>query len=540
MGINCIILHDENRYDQIYTCVNDAFQLAGENTPELQSFKIGIKSLSNNESDNKNYLTTGLVHLNNGGRISNHIIPYFYSKRDNEQEIINALKDYSVTILKGTRVSGRTLLCYSVLNSIKDRAIFIVDSTNKLNTYSLNRLLGQRNSVIFFDSQVLDYDLIHVIRKERRRLKDKKISLLICTELNNSDEEYLLKDEGESTIVFKINNHPSPKELSSINRRAIESHLPTFTTGRYFLDKIFNVYSILGENNTFKKINITSELYIILCVIATKYHITGQEIINSGLKISETKTLAKQHEPFLDIDEIKTEERYDHTSFKIVSYSSSWVVALLREFYRSKGKDWCIDNLIAPLRNIYIKDKELAISIRKYDNLNFIFTEGRGGAADLIIGLYEKLQEIEGRDPEFYVQKGKAYYNIYQGNDQITQISKRIKELDTALSWAKTSRSTTTERNIIHIRALLWIKKMKMTEFDSISEVDFSTSLNCILEAINNLENISYNDTLLNSESKSSINLKEYIHKIEINMGKIPFILNYKSEWEFIKSKTNI
>lgn len=81
---------------------------------------------------------------------------------------------------------------------------------------------------------------------------------------------------------------------------------------------------------------------------------------------------------------------------------------------------------------------------------------------------------------------------------------------------------------------------MKMTEFDSISEVDFSTSLNCILEAINNLENISYNDTLLNSESKSSINLKEYIHKIEINMGKIPFILNYKSEWEFIKSKTNI
>ena len=182
----------------------------------------------------------------------------------------------------------------------------------------------------------------------------------------------------------------------------------------------------------------------------------------------------------------------------------------------------------------------MAISIRKYDNLNFLFTEGRGGAADLIIGLYDKLQEIEGRDPEFYVQKGKAYYNIYQGNDQIDQIDLRIKELNTALSWARTSRSATTERNIIHIRALLWIKKMKMTDISDITEKNFSNSLSCIMEAINNMANVSYNDTLLNSESKSSINLKEYIHKIELNMGKIPFILNYKSDWESIKSKINI
>ncbi|HCW7016944.1 TPA: SIR2 family protein [Citrobacter farmeri] len=540
MGINCVILHEKGSYDQIYNCVNNAFQLAGENTPELQSLKIEIKSLSNNEKDNKDYLTTGLVQINNGQRISNHIIPYFYSNRDNEQQIKNALNDYSITILKGTRISGRTLLCYSILNTIKDRAVFIVDSTNKLNSHSLNRLLGQRNSVIFFDSQTLDYDLIHIIRKEKRHFRDKKISLLICAEINNSDEEHFLKGGDVSTIVFNIDNIPSQKEMGTINQRAIECHLPTFTAGRYFLDKIFNVYNILGENNALKKITITSELYIVLCVIATKYFITGQEVINSGLKISETKTLIQNYTPFLDIEEITTEERYDHTSFKIVSYASTWVIALLREFYRSKGKDWCIDNLITPLKKIYIKDKELAISIRKYDNLNFLFTEGRGGAADLIIGLYDKLQEIEGRDPEFYVQKGKAYYNIYQGNDQIDQIDLRIKELNTALSWARTSRSATTERNIIHIRALLWIKKMKMTDISDITEKNFSNSLSCIMEAINNMANVSYNDTLLNSESKSSINLKEYIHKIELNMGKIPFILNYKSDWESIKSKINI
>lgn len=539
MGINCIIIHDKKDYNQIYNVINNAFQLSGKNAPELQDFKIGITTLKDDEYSNKNYLTTGIARLNTGVRLNDHIIPHFYAKRDNEPAIVDALNQYSITILKGSRVSGRTLLSYSVLNGIKDRSVFIVDSSNKLNSYSLNRLLGQRNSVIFFDAQVLDYDLIYAIKKEKRHFIDKKISLLICAEMNNSDEEYLLKD-GDSTVVFNVSNAPSPKELAVINQKAIESHLPTFTEGRYFLDKIFNVYNILGENNALKKIDASAEIYIILIVIATKYHITGQEIINAGLDISEARDIAKKHDPFLEVQNIKTEEKYDHTSFKIVSYASSWVVALLREFYRAKGKDWCVDNLIDFLKKIYIRDKDLVISIRKFDNLNFIFTDSHNGAADLITNLYERLQEIEGRDPEFYVQKGKAYYNIYRGSDQAAQIDRRIRELDTALTWAKTMRATATERNIIHIRALLWIKRMKTSDLSIITENAFATSLHCILEAINNLGNVNYNDTLLNSKSKSSLNLKEYINKVESGMSKIPFILNYRSEWDYLKSKANV
>lgn len=63
-------------------------------------------------------------------------------------------------IVKGAGVSGCTLLCYNILNNIKDRKIYIITSNDKLNNHLLNRLIRQDNSIIFFDSNVLDVELL--------------------------------------------------------------------------------------------------------------------------------------------------------------------------------------------------------------------------------------------------------------------------------------------------------------------------------------------------------------------------------------------
>lgn len=359
----------------------------------------------------------------------------------------------------------------------------------------------------------------------------------MCSDLNNSDEEYFL-DADDSSIVYTLSNKLSEPEVSEINKSAIKVRLPTFTKGKYLLDKIFNVYQVLGENNYLSGIVASKELYICLCVIATKYSITGQEIITGGLNLNQTKDICENYSPYLEIEKIKNEEKYDHTSFKITSYASSWVVALLRESYRSKGKDWCVDTIISFLKNTYPRDKVLATSIRKFDNLNHIFTEGHKGAADLIIDIYNRLQDIEGQEPDFYVQKAKAYYNIYHGSNLSDEINNRIRELNTALTWAQSSKNITAERNIIHITALLWIQKMNLIDIESITEHEFSQSLTCILRAVDNVGNNSYSDTLLSSKSKSAINLKQYIDKIENSYGQLSFLLKFKLEWNGLKSKT--
>ncbi|HBW2299675.1 TPA: hypothetical protein MEL21_005538, partial [Klebsiella pneumoniae] len=512
-------------------------QQSAKSSPELEEFSHSIKMLPNSPEENRDYFLTGISHINNGEHYSSQIIPYFYGKRTKEDDITKSLQEKDIVIIKGARVSGRTLLCYNVLRNIKDRRIFVINSNNKLNSHSLNKLIGQENSIVFFDSNVLDSELLKKIKQQTKFFKSKKITILLCSDLNNSDEEFFL-DVGDSTVVYTLSNKLSKPEVSKINEGAIKVRLPTFTNGKYLLDKIFNVYQVLGEDNYLKKITPSQELYTSLCVIATKYSITGQEIITGGLNLNQTKEVCKNYSPYLEIERIKNEEKYDHTSFKITSYASSWVVALLREFYRSKGKDWCVDTLINFLKNTYLRDKALATSIRKFDNLNHIFTEGHKGAADIIIDIYNRLQDIEGQEPDFYVQKAKAYYNIYHGSNLLDEIKNRIRELNTALTWAQSSKNITAERNIVHIIALLWIQKMNLLDIESITENYFSQSLSCIIKAVDNVGNNSYSDTLLSSKSKSAINLKQYIDKIENSNGKLSFLLKYKLEWDGLKSKT--
>ncbi len=71
-------------------------------------------------------------------------------------------------------------------------------------------------------------------------------------------------------LFHTLSNKLSKPEVSKINEGAIKVRLPTFTNGKYLLDKIFNVYQVLGEDNYLKKITPSQELYTSLCVIATK------------------------------------------------------------------------------------------------------------------------------------------------------------------------------------------------------------------------------------------------------------------------------
>ncbi|MBF4333228.1 hypothetical protein EAY29_23685, partial [Vibrio anguillarum] len=108
--------------------------------------------------------------------------------------------------------------------------------------------------------------------------------------------------------------------------------------------------------------------------------------------------------------------------------------------------------------------KNFVTELRKFDSINFVFTSNQNGAGALILDIYEKLQEVEGKEPEFYVQKSKAYYNMYHGKDLVEKLSYCIRELNTAYTWAKTNNNIKNQQNILHVKALLCLKKVVNSE----------------------------------------------------------------------------
>ena len=149
IGINTIILFEDGKFYQIYDLLIKAYQKSASISNSLSAYNKPINTLTENPLDNKNFLTQGIIDINNKQPKSNHIIPYYYSEREIEEKIDSSIKNNEITILHGNRVSGKTLTAYNVLNRYKNKSIYIVNSSQRINEETILQLLGQENSIVF-------------------------------------------------------------------------------------------------------------------------------------------------------------------------------------------------------------------------------------------------------------------------------------------------------------------------------------------------------------------------------------------------------
>lgn len=513
LGINCVILYDKGQYNQIYDTISKAFLHSADKSSELTVYKSKIIRLDSVHEQNKKFLIDGIVNLNNINIISNTIIPHYYSSRDIKDKVINSIYTNDITIIKGKRVSGKSLFTLDVLDKIRDKEIFIIGSNNRIDNRALYKLLSKKNSTLYFDHSSIDIDGYKLIKDTRKNLHKNKSSILICTTENDNDVEYYLNNFGSKTGVFTLSSEFSTIELKDINKRSISCKLPTFTEGKYILDKIYNVFQIIGENHIISSIKKTEELFIILYIVAIRHSITGEEVHFSGLDKDIALNIAAERTPYLQIEKINYHEQTDHTNYKIVTYANSWVVALLRDFFREKGVKWCSDVLIKLFKHAYGNSKSFVIELRKFDSINFVFTSDQNGAASLILDVYEKLQEIEGKEPEFYVQKSKAYYKMYQEKDLTEKLNSCIKELNTAYTWAKTNNNLKNQQNILHVKALLCLRKV--VNMPNASVLDVIETINALYQTMNEEGNEIYNSELFKSKRKSAKLLEKFMQLLD-------------------------
>jgi hypothetical protein len=197
VGINTAIIIEPGKYSQIYELLNQAFQSSAQISNSLKEFSGAIAVIEKDKQKNQDFLVQGVAEINGTGKKKYaRAIPYYYTSRNVEERIHESLKVNEITILVGSRVSGKTLTAYKVLSQYKDRGIYIVDSTSRINGKSLIQLMGQKNSIIFFDSLSVSHEELFVISRFRRQLLNIGSRVIICSDLTSGDTEAALKRPG--------------------------------------------------------------------------------------------------------------------------------------------------------------------------------------------------------------------------------------------------------------------------------------------------------------------------------------------------------
>jgi hypothetical protein len=535
VGVNCVILIDRGSYDQMYNLIIKAFQHSATINQSLSAFSGEITRLTKDPEKNLDFFVKGVVELNSEDRKYRRVLPYYYSPRAKEIQIFESLLKNEVTIISGNRVSGRTLTAYNILNKIKDKTVFVVESNMRVDNRAIVQLLGQKNAMIFFDSLSLSRDELYTISRHRKHLRDNGSRVMICSEAYSRDIEQILEGPGVRTGVINLSETLTKGELSFLNKKAIDCRLPTFTTGKSLLDKVFSVFTIIGERNFITKVPQTKDLFKLLYVLAVRNQFTGQEIHFSGLDFSSVQQLVAANDPYIEFEKISAGEQIDHTSYKVTTRASSWVVSVLREVFRVKGVAWCVETLMELFASSYDSNKLLVIELRKFDSINFVFGEGEKGAAALIISVYDKLESIEGAEAEFYVQKAKAYYNMYVGDDLRQILTMRVRELDRAMTWAKTDHLHSTERNIIHAKALICLRRVAGVL--NPTNDDIIEALDALLSTISAEGNSVYLRNFLEGKTTGSNYLQLFLKLLRRDAVRFPILLTLRGQIEELESK---
>lgn len=115
-------------------------------------------------------------------------------------------------------------------------------------------------------------------------------------------------------------------------------------------------------------------------------------------------------------------EIHQHSGYKIVLNSSSWVFSILGDYYNKNNIERVlrvIDRIVQKLRN---NDRLHSIyrKIIGFDNLNQIFHVKGGGASGLIFEIYNSLEIPLVDDKHYWLQRAKSI--LYQHEKNIEKL----------------------------------------------------------------------------------------------------------------------
>ena len=421
------------------------------------------------------------------------ILPYYYADRELSVGIIWSCKNNPVTIVKGRRFSGKSLLLLGIAKKITDRPVFFFPSRMTISPGMIESCLETRNSLIIIDSNVLDYKAAFVIRDNLKKLSELKTNILIACNPAEIDVANYFALSCDEDCYYELSNKPDQSEYEKMNNKLSEIGLINFKKSKTLLD---NTYYLSEEYPDRKariiKHNDFSEKEIMtLLIVAVFEKIYSAVSRVLGMGVGEMKKLSEKLHPLLEIETASTQERHHHSSCKLLSNSKPWLFKVITEYYEKKGVD-DTTQVILKLAKLFVdidSYRYIQQKIIMFDTLNQVFGVSHGGVSALIRTVYEKLQDILSDDPNYWLQRSKSILKLE---------NKNLGDLRDGVDYAKKalndSKRTKTVINAEFTIALLYGKLCRMEDYAK--PFDVAEAVDWFYEAI---QKHNYNKDYINS-----------------------------------------
>jgi len=464
-GINKVILIDD--YDEFYTYLysiydNNRFSQA----KPFDSYKNpDINIYDSNLEKNKEYLIDIV-----GVKSSEKSLPFYAQEREVCYEITEGIQNEVVSIVSGKRFSGKTTIAKHLVKLCNDKAVYFFNSGISFNHTEIEDLSKLKKSILIFDTNSLDNKNILDIDKSLSKFHENEIRLVIFA--NESDNLFhSAATRLTNDNYYRIDNRLTTKVVTKVNQKLSQIGLINSDKDKTILDNCYRYFEAYEETLPIQIEKITDKELALLIILATDYK-TYSVILNIlGISRDELNCFVNKMSPFIEVQDIGALEAHQHSGFKIVSNSSSWLFKILGEYRIQTGSEKAAEiiyEIVSKLRG-KANFEGTYKKIISFDNLNQSFYRKGGGSANLIFNVYEKLENILYEDGHFWLQRAKSILHLKRHN---------IDYLNTAIYYAKKSHHDTLNSKL---------------------QINTTTTLAMLYGRIANLESYSKKDTVVNA-----------------------------------------
>lgn len=502
-NIDTVLLVDN--YDNFYKTVNHIYQDLGSELqdPLCHYLANKIQTLPKTKDSNIDYLLKADASLD----VCRHLTkPFYLVEREVKCKILESALRSPLTIIRGRRFSGKTLLLQDIAVSIKNKTVFFFPSITSISDEFFIKIFHKKDSVFVFDTNVLDFNKAMLIRSNIKRLEEKSSSVIIACNPSETDVANTFIANCEDESFFELDNRFTGSETDQLNNKLSQLGIINWNKTKNILD---NTY-FMQESYPSKKAQIVQQSQlndeeiksiIILCIFDKTYSTITRAI---NLSHNDLQALVQKLHPLLDIEITSPIESHHHSKYKVIANSKAWLFKLVADYYVSNSNNKIV-NLIIDLVKAFHNNSEykyLSEKLIMFDNLNQIFGGRKGGVAHLILELYKELQNILFADPDYWLQRAKAilkldYRTVEEVNDGIDYAKK-------ALNDGKRDKTIINAEFTI---ALLYGKLCKLNKYSDIEQV--KDCVEWFYRAINNNQ---FNRDYVDSVIKETRGQKGYFY----------------------------
>lgn len=423
-GITHIVLFSE--YDDIYRSMSRLWRESPKKIIQyFQDCKVrSIKKIRDYSCDeNKDYFFLGKSLVNSEREA---VLPYYFINREITSKIVEQIDSKNLVVIKGYACTGKTYILLDVLDRIKNKDVYYLQSKESIPEKNLREMLNLNHAVIIADDMSLSGEDVEYIIKNLEQLQKKDVRVLYATNYRNVELLSILQllNENKDKKMKYISNDIcidkclGKKDTMALNSKLNVCNIGTFFEGRSIIDNILHITKEIDAKNKYYNIKIhgkNSKDIAALILLAIRKKVYVKECSDFSI-YEEMRAHFENMHPVIDEERTEVFERsprYNSKS-KFVLNGEVFLIESLKEFARQSN------NVIIAEAYEYLVKKSMGNKTptvdysnnKTYkdfillDNINYLF--GKQEAMSLIRCIYERLQELLGSDPSYKHQRAKC------------------------------------------------------------------------------------------------------------------------------------